>query len=114
MRDDVNKALELARSEKVVGKPLDAKITLYVSPEAEESFKQIEDQDFNTMFITSEVHVIYGEGAGTAAEKMPGIAIKVEASEAPKCVRCWTHSYEVGQNAEHPELCARCAGAVTE
>ncbi len=113
LRDDVNKALELARAEKIVGKPLDAKITLFVSAAAEEAFRQIADQNLAAMFIVSEVNVVYGEGEGVAAENTEGVKILVQASEAPKCVRCWTHSNEVGQNAEHPELCARCAAAVS-
>ena len=33
LRTDVNKALELSRAQKIVGKPLDAEITLYLSQE---------------------------------------------------------------------------------
>jgi len=36
------------------------------------------------------------------------IKIKVTASEATKCVRCWHHRKDVGSHSEHPELCGRC------
>ncbi len=114
LRDDVNKALELARAAKTVGKPLEAKITLYVSDTAAEGFRQIADQDLAALFIVSEVEIVYGTGEGYAAEKYPGITIKVEACGAPQCPRCWTRSWHIGENAEHPALCPRCAKALTE
>jgi isoleucyl-tRNA synthetase len=112
LRDDVNKALELARAEKMIGKPLEAKVTLYVSDAARESFEQIAGQDFKTLFITSEVEAVFGQGEGYAGEDFPGVTIKVEACSKPKCVRCWTHSSSVGESNEHPELCARCVQAI--
>ena len=45
LRDDVNKALELARAEKIVGKPLDAKVTLYVADEAKAAWETVKDAD---------------------------------------------------------------------
>ena len=113
LRDEVNKALELARAEKMIGKPLEAKVILYVSEPARESFEKIAGQDFKTLFITSEADVVYGQGEGYAAEDFPGLTIKVEACDKPKCVRCWTHSSSVGENPEHPELCARCVQAIS-
>lgn len=113
LRDDVNKALELARAEKLVGKSLDAKLTLYVSELGEAAFKKIAGQHFTAFFIVSEVEVVYGPGEGYAGEAFPGVTIKIELSNEPKCVRCWTHSRTVGRNAEHPELCERCAKAIS-
>jgi isoleucyl-tRNA synthetase len=36
------------------------------------------------------------------------LALSVTPSEHEKCVRCWHYRADVGSNAEHPELCARC------
>jgi len=36
------------------------------------------------------------------------VFIKVSKSENEKCVRCWHHREDVGQHAEHIELCGRC------
>jgi isoleucyl-tRNA synthetase len=36
----------------------------------------------------------------------------VEPAEGEKCGRCWMRRPEVGTDAEHPELCARCADRV--
>ena len=113
LREDVNKALELARSDKHIGKPLEAHVTLYISPEAEESFSKISSQPLEQLFIVSEVTVLKGDGQGYKGELFPGIAIAVSPSSQPRCVRCWTHSASVGEAHEHPELCARCAAAVS-
>ena len=114
LRNDVNKALELARSEKAIGKPLEAKITLYVSDEAREDFAKIADMPLAALFIVSQVEVTEGPGEGLAGEDFPGVSVRVEPCAAPKCVRCWTHSHTVGQAHEHPELCVRCAQAVAD
>jgi isoleucyl-tRNA synthetase len=114
LRGDVNKALELARAEKRVGKPLDAKITLYVSEEAKAAFEQIKGENFEQICIVSEVIIVDGEGEGYKGEQFGGITVKVESSEEAKCPRCWMHSATVGSSEEHPALCARCAAALAE
>jgi isoleucyl-tRNA synthetase len=39
--------------------------------------------------------------------------VRVQATPAPKCERCWHHREEVGSNPQHPTLCARCVDNVT-
>ena len=114
LRADVNKALELARAEKRIGKPLDAEVTLYVSEAAAKDFEDIKNEDFCTLFIVSKVDTVCGEGEGYTAEQFAGITVAVKPSEAPKCVRCWAHNEHVGEDAEHPELCPRCLKAIRE
>ena len=114
LRADVNKALELARAEKRIGKPLDAEVTLYVSEAAAKDFEDIKGEDFCTLFIVSKVDAVCGEGEGYAAEQFAGVTVAVKPSEAPKCVRCWAHNEHVGEDAEHPELCPRCLKAIRE
>ena len=114
LRGDVNKALELARAEKRVGKPLDAKITLYVGEEAKAGFEQIKGENFEQICIVSEVIIVDGVGEGYKGEQFAGITVKVESSEEAKCPRCWMHSATVGSSEEHPALCARCAAALAE
>ena len=117
LREDVLKALELARAGKLVGKSLDAKITLCVSENARNAYERVAGLDLPMLFIVSEVESVYGPARDGAVvfpgESFPGVTIVVEVSQQPKCVRCWTHSHTVGQNAEHPELCERCASALS-
>lgn len=112
LRADVNKALELARADKTVGKPLDAKVTLFVSDEAKAACDQIRGADLASLCIVSELETVYGSGDGWQGENFPGVTVKVEPSTLPKCPRCWTHSASVGSDPAHPNLCARCAAAI--
>lgn len=114
LRDDVNKALELARGEKTIGKPLDAEITLFVSDEAKTSFDKIRDMPLAADCIVSKVTVLSGDGEGLAGEEFKGVKVKVIPSEAPKCPRCWTHSEHIGEDADDPELCPRCAAVLKD
>jgi isoleucyl-tRNA synthetase len=41
-----------------------------------------------------------------------GLGLKVDAAPGTKCARCWRVLTEVGQQPNHPSLCARCADAV--
>ncbi len=115
LRNDVNKALELSRGEKIIGKPLDAHITLYVSEEAKAAVERIAaSMPLTTYFIVSEVETVYGKGEGYEGEEFKGVTVAVKPCEYPRCVRCWTHSQTVGSDSNQPELCARCAQAISE
>lgn len=109
LRGDVNKALEIARAGKIIGKPLDAEVTLYVSDAA--MAEELKNYDLKTIFIVSRADIVVGAGEGYTGET-EGVSVAIRASESPKCVRCWTHDEHVGENSEHPELCPRCAGVV--
>ena len=111
LRTDVNKALELARTDKIIGKPLEAEVTLYVGSDAAISLSDIADEDLKTLFIVSAVDIISGGGDGYKGTES-GVTVAIAPSTAPKCTRCWIHDNAVGQDAQHPELCPRCAEAV--
>ncbi len=107
LRDVVNKALELAREEKTVGKSLDAQVTISLTAEGQAAFASIQDFDLKTLLIVSKVTVTAdGETAGYTGEAFPGAYVTVTASQAPKCARCWNH--DEGVDAQ-TELCPRCA-----
>jgi len=105
LRNDVNKALELARAEKIVGKPLDAEITLSFADKAVAD--EVSGYDLKTLCIVSKVTVEVGEGEGHKGE-FEGVTVKVVPSEAPKCLRCWMHHEDVNEDG----LCPRCASVV--
>ena len=52
VRDDVLKALEVARNDKGIGKSLEAKVTVYVPEELNDVFKA-DDIDYAQFFIVS-------------------------------------------------------------
>lgn len=103
LRDIANKALEEARGQKLIGKSLEAKVTLNCGRDWYEFAKSVEN-DLVAAFIVSAVSVEKSE--------FDGVDVKVEVAPGEKCERCWTHSDTVGKCAEHPTLCARCAEIV--
>ncbi|SFA75181.1 MULTISPECIES: isoleucine--tRNA ligase [unclassified Bacillus (in: firmicutes)] len=112
LRDDVLKALEEARNEKVIGKSLTAKITLYVSDETKSLLDSI-DENLKQLFIVSGFEVAGSyEEAPEQAVKLDTAAILVSKAEGETCERCWTVTSEIGEVAAHPTLCTRCATVV--
>ncbi len=110
IRDDVNKALELARNDKLIGKSLEASVELHCKGELFSFIKSVE-QDLPMVFITSEVTVIEDE-SGSFIGNVSGLSVTVKHAEGEKCERCWTYTKDVGSDPNHPTLCARCAKIV--
>jgi len=110
IRDVVNKALEKARAEKFIGKPLEAKVELHATGELNEFLSGLVDQ-MADICIVSQVE-LKNDNDGAFADDVEGLSVTVLRAEGEKCVRCWKYSTTVGSNAEHPQLCARCAAVV--
>ncbi|AYC29176.1 isoleucine--tRNA ligase [Paenisporosarcina cavernae] len=111
LRDDVLKALEVARNEKVIGKSLEAAVTLYVN-EKDHSLFTHEVVNFAQFFIVSKFTVGLEQEKPEQALTLEHAAVVVEKATGEKCERCWTISDSVGSNTDHPTLCARCAEVV--
>jgi len=110
VRDDVFKALEEARSEKLIGKSLEAKVTLVPKDtETKEVLQSIEH--LHQYLIVSEA-VIADEAANAASYNYVDVLVEVHPGE--KCERCWVSSETVGEDHDHPGLCSRCATIVRE
>ncbi|GFR37487.1 isoleucine--tRNA ligase 1 [Insulibacter thermoxylanivorax] len=114
VREEVFKALEVARKDKTIGNSLGAKVTLYpASQEVADLLARFERLD--TLFIVSQVAVqAAGEPVPADAMQERLVAVKVEPAEGEKCERCWIVTPEVGkhEHAEHSALCPRCADIV--
>ncbi len=114
IRDEVLKALEEARNEKVIGKSLTAKITLYVNDKTKQLLNSIEES-LKQLFIVSDFEVAGSyEQAPENALKLENTAIVVTKAEGETCERCWIVTPHVGENEKHSSLCPRCADVVSE
>ena len=116
LRDDVNKALEIARSEQGIKKNQDTDLTLYFTADAMASFKamNLTEGELATLFIVSAVKTVEGEGEGYKGELFEGLTVKVAPAAGEKCPRCWNHDVTIGTEGHHAELCARCAAVLGE
>lgn len=108
LRDDVQKALEAARNEKVIGSSLDAKVTLHCTGDLAAFVRSI--GDLPAILIVSQLAVTDGEGSFRG--DVDGLTVTVAHAEGEKCARCWTFSDTVGTQAAHPTLCHRCASVI--
>ncbi|MBC1911122.1 isoleucine--tRNA ligase [Listeria booriae] len=114
IRDVVQKALEEARNEKIIGKSMLAKVTLFADDEAKQLFDSLEG-DFAQLLIVSDFELVAGlDAAPEGAVKDQHVAVAVTVAEGETCERCRVVKKDVGVDANHPTLCKRCAEIVTE
>ncbi|MFC5712223.1 isoleucine--tRNA ligase [Thalassorhabdus alkalitolerans] len=113
IRDQVLKALENARNQKVIGKSLTASISLYPTEDAKTVLEGA--GELTRLFIVSEA-VIDGtkDEAPEDAEIHEHLAIAVRPADGETCERCWTVTKTVGAQEKYPELCDSCATIVKE
>ncbi len=114
LRDDVMKALELARAEKKIGKSLDAKITICCSEEIAALLRSFGDE-LKTLFIVSGVTVTtdaVAEGAFTECVTEGISGVLVEQADGHRCDRCWIYSTDAAETADGGHLCDRCRAAI--
>ncbi|WP_248511393.1 isoleucine--tRNA ligase, partial [Sporosarcina sp. NCCP-2222] len=111
VRDDVLKALEEARNAKVIGKSLEAKVTVAL-PDKMKGILDAGDIDLAQFFIVSQFEEAAMDQMPAASLQLDNASILVEKADGEKCERCWTISETVGTDADHPALCERCADVV--
>jgi isoleucyl-tRNA synthetase len=102
------KQMEIMRADKVIGSSLDAEVDLYCDEKNHQALRLFKDE-LRFIFITSSARIhLLGDKPADCTEATNGVFIKVRPSTHQKCVRCWHHRQEVGDNTQHPELCHRC------
>ncbi|XWS22450.1 hypothetical protein CRYUN_Cryun29cG0035900 [Craigia yunnanensis] len=127
LRNEVNKVLEVARTGKLIGSSLEAKIYLHAS-DASLASRLLEmcsasnDADaLHRIFLTSQVEVVPSlinelvqtiPYTGEYLVQEDRVWIGVSRADGSKCERCWNYSLQVGSFMEHPTLCGRCFNVV--
>lgn len=110
LRDDVNRALETARNEKVIGKSLEAKVTIASNDKFNASEFLTSFDALHQLFIVSQVKVVDKlDDQATAYEHGD---IVIEHADGEKCERCWNYSEDLGAVDELTHLCLRCQQVV--
>jgi isoleucyl-tRNA synthetase len=99
-RARVNKRLEDARAAGQIGSALAAEVDIYAAGADYDVLARLGD-DLRFVMITSRAGV---QRASTEAEQR----IEVATSAHAKCERCWHYRADIGRNAQHATLCARC------
>ncbi|MDN6572246.1 MAG: class I tRNA ligase family protein, partial [Staphylococcus equorum] len=109
LRDDVNRALEAARGEKVIGKSLEAKVIIGSNENFDATSFLQQFSDLQQLFITSQAEVVESVENGVAYQYGD---IRIEHAHGEKCQRCWNYSEELGSVGELDDLCPRCQEVV--
>ncbi|MBT3277348.1 MAG: isoleucine--tRNA ligase [Candidatus Thioglobus sp.] len=104
----IRKQMEQMRGDKIIGSSLDAEVDLYCDESTYQALSQLADE-LRFVFITSDARIHpLDDKTSDCIEAGDGVFVKVSKSEHEKCVRCWHHRQDVGENTEHVELCGRC------
>ncbi|SCZ50874.1 Isoleucyl-tRNA synthetase [Epibacterium ulvae] len=109
----VTSALEVQRTDKVIGASLEAAPVVHVRDEA--VLAALQSVNFADVCITSDVSLT-NDPSPAEAFRMPevdGISVVFEKAEGAKCQRCWKILPDVGQFA-HAGVCGRCSAALSE
>lgn len=97
VKNTVNKAIEDARSEKIISSNLTAKVFITAPKHIESALAKLGDE-LRFVLITSEAEVQAGDE----------LQVAIQAADGEKCVRCWHIRKDVGHQNQHPEICGRC------
>ena len=113
-RDNVLKALEEARNSKLIGKSLEAKLTVYPKQQVREMLKAL-DADIAQLLIVSPDYFEVMEADVQVPDNavvFDDVAITVEKADGETCDRCRQVRKDVGVDEKLPHLCGRCAKIV--
>ncbi|WP_320176595.1 isoleucine--tRNA ligase [Roseovarius pacificus] len=110
-RRAVTAALEIQRTDKVIGASLEAAPVVHVrDPEMLEALKSV---NFEDICITSDIRLT-GDPLPNEAFRMPeveGVGVVFERASGDKCQRCWKILPDVGLHS-HAGTCKRCNEAL--
>ena len=99
VRELANKEIEKERAAGRIGASLQAELEIDCEPTLHSALQSL-GEDLKFVFITSKVSLKPLVDAG--------LSVRVQASAATKCERCWHYCDDIGKNLAHPRLCGRC------
>ncbi|HXO31139.1 MAG TPA: isoleucine--tRNA ligase [Candidatus Acidoferrales bacterium] len=108
VRDEVLKALEEARNNKLIGTGLEAQVIVAASDPIYSVLSRHAGQ-LRYLFIVSAVTLNETSGNGTGA-----VHVEVKKADGLKCERCWNYSTHVGEDKRYPTVCERCSAVLKE
>jgi isoleucyl-tRNA synthetase len=108
VRDEVLKALEEARNNKLIGTGLEAQVLLTAADPVYSVLKKYE-AELRYLFIVSAVTLTQASGNGTGS-----VHVEVKKADGLKCERCWNYSTRVGEDKDYPTVCERCSVVLKE
>lgn len=112
VRSGVQKQLELARRDKVIGASLEARVLLHAQA-SDREFLGRHLAELPGLFIVSQVELLDMETPGMhhipSGHQTETLGIEVRPADGAKCPRCWTYAVEV---AAGESVCRKCQAAL--
>ncbi|MBR9652676.1 isoleucine--tRNA ligase [Thalassovita aquimarina] len=108
----VTAALEVQRTDKVIGASLEAAPVVHVRDA--DMLAALKSVSFDDICITSDI-LLTGDPLPAEAFRLPeieGVGVVFEKAEGEKCQRCWKILPDVGTHS-HPGTCKRCDEALS-
>ncbi|MFH1149963.1 MAG: isoleucine--tRNA ligase [Actinomycetota bacterium] len=109
VREEVNRAIEIARQDGILGTSLEAGVTLYAGGPLYDLLRYTEGQ-LPSIFIVSAVELRPLAEFSGEFEDAQGLIVEIERAPGAKCLRCWNYRPSVGEDVGAPDICERCAG----
>jgi isoleucyl-tRNA synthetase len=107
LRDEVLKALEPLRQNKIIGSNQESSVTIRCGGDYAAAIEQFGVKNFAALCIVSETSL------EASLEKAEGpVQVIARKSSHAKCQRCWNYWPSVGSNPAHTDLCTRCADTI--
>jgi isoleucyl-tRNA synthetase len=113
VRGEINRGLEEARKAKTIATAQEARV--FLAAAGDHLFSQLQAQagELQTLSQVADLQILNRiedlPGPHLPGQEIEGLAAYVEKAGGDKCVRCWFHYPGVGEDPQHPQLCARCA-----
>jgi isoleucyl-tRNA synthetase len=109
VREEVLKALETERANKLIGGGLEAQVQV-TAPDPLYSLLKRHEGDLRYLWIVSATRLEKAASVNGGG----GITVQIGKAEGLKCERCWNYSTRVGEDTTFPTVCERCSAALKE
>ena len=114
VRGEINRALEEARKEKRLATAQEAAVILGTRDDQLYDKLKTQATELKTLAQVAELKVESQPLGGQETQEIPGLYVAVQPAAGEKCIRCWFRYPGVGEDPNHPQVCARCRQVLEE
>jgi isoleucyl-tRNA synthetase len=108
VRGEINRALEEARKEKRLATAQEAAVILGTMDGQLYDKLKTQAAELKTLAQVAALEVRLQPLTAQESQEIPGLFVAVQPAAGEKCVRCWFRYPGVGEDPDHPQVCARC------
>ncbi|MCI8423949.1 MAG: class I tRNA ligase family protein, partial [Lawsonibacter sp.] len=108
LRDNANSIMEGLRSQKKIGKSLEAAVSITL-PKDFAWVDGMDKEELADLLIVSQAETSLSQDGPMGGQTLSFVVLP---AQGQKCERCWKVLPSVGSDSRHPTLCPRCARVV--